>query len=206
MLLRSEHPIANRVIEQRAGELHRRYFLKFPPAALPIPVERIIEVMSPLLISWEPIASPRGGGIVLGEIRAEQRKLVLNDNAQPHFTEFPGSDNFTLAHELGHWILHVKEEPAEANLFTDLPGRPPIVVCTNAAEKPMRERQADRFASYVLMPADLVRAEAARREPREWPALYRFREFLGVSISALCYRLEELAILSIVDEKIVYHS
>jgi uncharacterized protein DUF955 len=206
MLLRPEHPIANRAIEQRASELHRRYFLKFPPAALPIPVERITEVLTPLLISWEPVASPQSGPIVLGEVRAEDHKLVLNDNAQPHFAEFPGSENFTLAHELAHWILHIKEEPAAADLFTDLPERPPILVCTNAAEKPLRERQADRFASYVLMPADLVRAEAARRQPREWPALYRFREFLGVSISALCIRLEELGVLSIVDEKIVYHS
>ena len=202
-MLRSEHPIANKVIEQRASELLRRYFARFPPPILPVPVERLAEEVCELQISWEPISADLSG-IVLGALRAHRRQLVLNDHAQRHFSEFPGSDSFTVAHEIGHWILHVREAPADRELFEDLESSA-IAVCTSGSDKPLRERQADRFASYLLMPADLVRTEVTRVAPRDWPALYRLREGLGVSISALCYRLDELGILTVTNGAIDYH-
>lgn len=194
MLLRPERFLSEPYLAARAAENLRRYFQRKPPARLPVPVEDLAEELFDLSISWERV-QPENGSLILGGVRPERRQLVLNDDARSYFSEFPGSENFTKAHEVGHWVLHVREPPASAQLF-DLPDAPTIV-CTSRDPKPPREVQADIFASLLLMPADLLLPECAKRDLSRWPNLYRLRDFLGVSISALRYRLEELNVLRV---------
>lgn len=61
--------------------------------------------------------------------------------------------NFTAAHELGHALLH-----EGLALHRDR-----SVESTHAQTRNRRERQADKFASYFLMPEKQVRNEFARR-------------------------------------------
>ena len=65
----------------------------------------------------------------------------------------PMRRRFTVAHEIGHFVLHA-------------PGATGVVFCrvTDAPEAPKQliEREANRFAAELLMPEDLVRSEAAR--------------------------------------------
>ena len=59
----------------------------------------------------------------------------------------PGSE-FALAHELGHHCLHRK-------VFNEMSSADEIM-CRDAGEKPIAERQADLFAAYLLMPKNQV--------------------------------------------------
>lgn len=61
----------------------------------------------------------------------------------PH-PDLPGRSNFTVAHEFGHYVLHRKQQEA--------------FQCSQSATLGITgariEREADRFASYLLMPID----------------------------------------------------
>lgn len=79
---------------------------------------------------------------------------------------------FTLAHELGHLVLHVS------------PG-------VN------RELTAHRFASAFLMPAEMIWSEVGRhRHSMCWEELFALKQIFGVSLQAFAYRCRDLGILS----------
>lgn len=77
-------------------------------------------------------------------------------------------------HELAHVLLHAADPE---------PGSPPL------------ERQAQRFAGALLMPASALSAEWPGGRI-DWYALLRMRQRWGVSIAALLYRAKELGLLS----------
>jgi Zn-dependent peptidase ImmA (M78 family)/transcriptional regulator with XRE-family HTH domain len=81
---------------------------------------------------------------------------------------------FDAAHELAHILLHAADpEPAE----------------------PSMERQAHRFASAFLVPAEALRAEwpAGRVD---WAKLLQLKERWGISVAALLYRGKDIGILT----------
>lgn len=192
--------LAKPYLEARAAQTLRRYFLARPPARLPVPIEDLAETLFDLYIAWEPVED-LDDQLTLGGVRPELKELILNDRACGFFEEFPGSENYTKAHEVAHWILHVREPPASVALFDELRA-PPAIVCTSREPKPQREVQADICAAFLLMPADLFLDECDQRDMSRWPTIYDFRNFLGVSISALCNRLQNLGVIRINDRKI----
>jgi len=194
-MLVPERFLSDAYIESRTASLLRRYFDRHP-RRLPIDVERIADDLLDLNISWESLPRTADGAITLGGYRPDRHQLVLNEFALSHFAEFPGSENFTKAHEIGHAVLHVREEPAASPLFGDIAAAPAIV-CISAERKPQREVQADIFASHLLMPGDLMRAECARRRLDHWPNLFDLARDLGVSVTALRIRLERLGLVAI---------
>lgn len=177
-----------------AAAVLRRYFNK-APWQLPVNIELLAEHLFDLVISWETLAD-KEGALTLGGVRPRTRQLVLNDLARDYFETNVGSENFTKAHEVAHMMLHVAEEPGIQPLFPEVLGPPPIV-CTSALKRPPREWQADRCAACLLMPEDLLRAECMTRELGAWRPMYELSRFLGVSISALCIRLQELRLVQI---------
>ena len=198
-MLKPEHFLTTSYIAGRAGAVLRRLFKESAPR-LPIQVDRVVEHLFDLVSSWEPITDAPGG-LTLGGLRPRSRQLVLNDHAREHFLHYPGSENFTIGHEVGHWCLHISDVPAHSPLFPEALG-PPQIVCTTAERKPPREIQADMFSSFLLMPEDLLQAECATRSLVNWPQLYDLARFLGVSITALSIRLQELSIVRIIDGEI----
>jgi Zn-dependent peptidase ImmA (M78 family) len=60
---------------------------------------------------------------------------------------------FTVAHEIGHWVLHAQTAASAVRFcrVTDVPEAP----------RDPREREANRFAAELLMPEDSIRAEVA---------------------------------------------
>jgi Zn-dependent peptidase ImmA (M78 family)/DNA-binding XRE family transcriptional regulator len=77
-------------------------------------------------------------------------------------------------HELAHILLHATDpEPAS----------------------PALERQAQRFASALMVPSDALRDEWPGRRI-DWNQLQRLRARWGISIAALLYRAKELEIVS----------
>ena len=78
------------------------------------------------------------------------------------------------AHELGHMLMHAHDpEPAE----------------------PALERQAQRFAGALLLPADALRAEWPGKR-LDWNHLAQMKTRWGLSMAAILYRARELALLS----------
>lgn len=67
---------------------------------------------------------------------------------KPH-ENLPGRTNFTIAHEFGHYVLHRKLQQSFRCSQNDTLG---------AAGRDL-ERQADQFASFLLMPIDDFRAQ-----------------------------------------------
>ena len=79
---------------------------------------------------------------------------------------------FDAAHELGHLVMHKHGAPL---------GRE-------------AERDANRFASAFLMPEGSVRANAPRFPT--YQAMVRLKKKWTISVSALCYRLHDLGLIS----------
>ncbi|MBX9583511.1 MAG: ImmA/IrrE family metallo-endopeptidase, partial [Gemmataceae bacterium] len=105
-----------------------------------------------------------------------------------------GRQRFSAAHELGHFVLHRDEMGGRAT-FADTPE----AVELTDDESDRHEREANRFAAELLMPADACRAREAefrkayRVCPRTALAHYLAAEFL-VSRQAMDYRLEKLGL------------
>lgn len=64
----------------------------------------------------------------------------------------PGRKNFTVAHELGHYVLH-------RNAAERFECSQEVVLCDDAGTYQEREYEANRFASYLLMPIDDFRKQ-----------------------------------------------
>jgi Zn-dependent peptidase ImmA (M78 family) len=74
----------------------------------------------------------------------DEKKIMVNAATESH----EGRYSFTLAHEVGHHVLHKAIFEAANN---------DTMVCREDANKPIEERQADHFAGALLMPEDRMR-------------------------------------------------
>lgn len=193
-------------IEAASAELLRRHTAHFGRSAFPVPIEAIAEQTLDLTISWEPIGND--DPLVLGALRVIDRTIVLNDLARGYFGEFPGSEAFTLAHEIAHWALHVDDGLiGQVGLGLVDADRPPLCVHLDGRRLPPREWQANAYAASLLLPRELVaRALSAAERFRRWPSLFRLAEHMGVSITALTIRLDELGLLYVGPDKQLYPS
>ena len=102
---------------------------------------------------------------------------------------------FTAGHELGHFILH-RELMGGKVSFGDSPA---TVVEVEDESALAMERQANRFAAEILMPAEVcrARAEAFRRTYRvcpRTPFAYHLAAEMLVSPEAMRYRLRDLGV------------
>jgi len=104
----------------------------------------------------------------------------------------PGRRRFTIAHEVGHLLLHV---PAASEAFYDRPADIREVddgaVGAAVPELRRREREANVFARELLMPETLLN-EQARATGFNLPAL---AERFEVSVPAMRLRLRLLKLL-----------
>lgn len=122
----------------------------------PIPVDAILESHLELDFSIENLSALLKRTDVLGATWVKNRKISIDQSLDPTqrpFTE--GRFRFTVAHEIGHWLLH-KNQLEEANSgFFETDTKPAIVCRTQSAKEPI-EWQADSFAGFLLMPKTMV--------------------------------------------------
>lgn len=114
---------------------------------------------------------------ISGYIKPEIRKIFVNERDPENRRKF------TVAHELGHWILHrdkLESEPEKYAVLYRIPlGRP--------QEDPV-EQEANCFAANLLVPDEML---AARREGKSNEELaVEFK----VSRDVIGYRLERLSV------------
>jgi Zn-dependent peptidase ImmA (M78 family) len=116
---------------------------KLPSIPLPIPVEQWVE--GPLAITFAiSDLTPYGEG-VLGVSRPKAREIMISQTLVAQEARF----RFTVAHELGHVVLHSKL----SGEFREGAG--------GAAADQRTESEADRFAAAFLMPLPCFAAEYA---------------------------------------------
>ena len=101
----------------------------------------------------------------------------------------PVQQGFTVAHELGHYLLHPEVEEfadGEANLYRQVVLGDPDGVTRSAHS---REVQANMFAAALLMPEEKVRAVW-----RAVKSVEKLARIFDVSPTAMWYRIDQLGL------------
>jgi len=169
-----------------------------------IDIDAIIEFEYGLEIVWDNIDSFDEDGIVLAAIFPKHKRICMNETQKARFNENMGTMNFSKAHELGHWVLHVTDQQEYKWLtFDELD----TFYCRSFSKNQSIERQADMFAASILMPKHIICgaiAELKKRGYVNFVDLYKLKDIFEVSISALKARANELNLLYITDKQIYF--
>lgn len=172
----------------------------------PVPIEEIVEFHFDLHIGWEPIDHLDRDGEVMAAILPTEKRIILNETYRDLFEKKIGTYHFTLAHELGHWVLHAAGAPHLLRSRDGGCGKAVPVpsaatyYCRSPFRKPVEEVQADLFAGCLLMPRPMVEravGQLTRMGLVQLSQLYRLADCFRVSISALSVRLTQLQLLNI---------
>lgn len=126
-------------------------------------------IKEPAPISW----GSSEGALVSNPDNPNEWGIFFNGKARPERLRF------TIAHELGHFILHRAIQPT---FHCDSES-----VYTGIDTLKQREREADDFAANLLMPGDLLRERIAGRKV-DFHLLGELAKEFGVSLEAMCIR------------------
>ena len=145
----------NSNIEKEAISLLDSYAnFKKKQIVAPIPVFEIIEFLG-YDIDFRKDGIYKDNNI-LGGLRIADKIVEINEN----ISDNEGRMHFTAAHETGHIILHVPLYKKQKGIKEPVINEE-IDMCRSDAgfdadKKDMAEFQADKFASYLLMPSSMV--------------------------------------------------
>ncbi|MDP9476377.1 MAG: ImmA/IrrE family metallo-endopeptidase [Actinomycetota bacterium] len=179
-------------LERRARELLNIYRRKSrTPLRLPIQADLVAESVG-LDILWDPIPE-EPDRTIFAEIQPDQRLIVVNDRRREVLEGTFGLYNTTVAHELGHWWLHVDHDALD---HEELPGyvlstAPPRQV--DGRDK-RDERNAGEFMGHLLMPRATMLWRSKGLDLLCWQDFYRLRDAFGVTTTAMKIRLEQLGL------------
>jgi hypothetical protein len=158
----------------------------------PVPIERIVESVLDLAISWEEILGPDAERI-LGFLDVADRRVVINEGFRERYDRAPGSFLFTLAHEAGHFELHVDHGGYQQVSLLLTPEEEPTL-CRDGSYDP-REVQANRFAAFLLLPEELLRPATVGHDCRLAGVIRELAAKFAVSNTTMRIRLERLGII-----------
>lgn len=172
-----------------------------------IDIDYLIEFEYDLNIEWKDIDYLSDeDNEVLAAIHPKSKMILMNETKKNLFEEKIGTMNFSKAHELGHWVLHVtEEENYEQLIFTDNDR----FYCRARFKNNPIEIQANMFAASLLMPKTLIQDYINNLKSYKrvsFGDLYHLKDKLEVSISALVRRITDLELLHITADGIIYHS
>jgi len=162
-----------------------KYNLTFP-----LDSSRVAEFLG-LDVVWDSIPSDEEGQIA-ARILPLERLIEINDEIPQLQSGFGES---TIAHEIGHWVLHI--DIAAADRLSRLHAKGVRIatgplLCRSASHLEGMEWQAQYFASCLLMPQFALHSRCEGRDLTRWPTLYAIAQEFGVTISNLVHRLKDL--------------
>jgi Zn-dependent peptidase ImmA (M78 family) len=157
---------------QKAKEAARRILEENFITQPPIPVEELVQYEGLGLI-----LSRFDDGEIAGVINLETKYLLVNSN------DSSTRQRFTIAHELGHWILH--RELMQANKDIAVLYRKPL----GGADSDPLEQEANFFAANLLVPEEMLK-EALKEDLGDDSLANRF----NVSRSVIGYRRKLLGV------------
>ncbi|MFB2894737.1 ImmA/IrrE family metallo-endopeptidase [Aerosakkonemataceae cyanobacterium BLCC-F50] len=204
-IIKPYRPIPEREIERQANDILRRmqktpkYIPKWP-----LDATRVAEFLG-LDVVWDRIP-PDPQGKIAARILPLERLIEINED----ILELPkGFEESTVAHELGHWVFHIDQKAAgifqeRLKQGIDIDVQPFLCRAVSGQLQKM-ERQAQLFASYLLMPQYILEEMQIGKDLTKWPHLYAMAKDIGVTISNLKNRLKQLDWIIIPpDSKIIY--
>ncbi len=155
--------------EKAALEILQENFI----TSYPIPVEELIEFHGLGLI-----LSDFSNGEISGVIDLKKKYLYINS------MDSPQRRRFTIAHELGHWILHQTELSANQELAVLY--RRPI----GREGEDRLEQEANCFAANLLVPEEFLRdvIQSKKNESAGSPLNAYLAKIFNVSESVIGYR------------------
>jgi hypothetical protein len=119
-----------------------------------------------LAVEDDAVLPDEGGDMVLGKTTMRPGKIQINRALR--MGGDPGRFRFTLAHEIGHWVLHRAQVLAAADapsLFgaTIVPTLTTLNRTMNGPKPPPEEVQANRFAAALLIDRRALQREVQAR-------------------------------------------
>ncbi|WP_413467146.1 ImmA/IrrE family metallo-endopeptidase [Pleurocapsa sp. FMAR1] len=162
---------------------------------LPVDASIIAEFLD-LDLVWDQIADDEQGTIAARILPLE--KLIEINEDLPQLKG--GFGESTIAHEIGHWVLHIDTEKIDSysrlkQKGVDVKVKP--FICRNGDSLARIEWQAQYFAGCLLMPQHILTELKQSKDLTKWQHLYRMAEQLGVTISNLTTRLQDLGWISL---------
>lgn len=134
-----------------------------------------------------------GNEIVAAMLCPIEHKIVINEN---NSNSRKGFEESSIAHEMGHWLLHVNRK--EAAKYREIQNKglatskfPPLHRIYGSKNIKQIEWQAQYFAGCLLMPRFKLEEVKKGRDLTKWKHLYAIADELGVTISNLTYRLQQ---------------
>lgn len=181
--------IAEADLEELANDLLARYEREIEPLLRPpVPIEQIADFLLELNIEWLDMPDTEAEP-VLAYLWPASQTIRLNERRLTYFAQYPGLYEYTLAHEIGHYQLHLLADEGQSDQI--------YLYRHKQISKDRREWQAERFASYLLLPEFLLLPALENVDIQHWPDLYALRDQFQVSITALRIRLEKMGYLHI---------
>jgi Zn-dependent peptidase ImmA (M78 family) len=172
-------------IERRARQLLKEAGIEKPP----IDVRALARFLKATL---RPVSADED---ISGAIVREGSRITIGVNAAHH----PNRKRFTIAHELGHLVLHDAAVQVD-HRFTQVVSRDEIQLAalrsriSSEAVDP-REIEANRFAAALLMPVDFLEASLeAHKLPLRDKDIARLATEYSVSVKAMTFRLVNLGV------------
>ncbi len=181
-------------IEARALDIWLKMAESGDRVELPVDASVIAEFLD-LDIVWDAIPEDEEGAIA-ARILPLEKLIEINENIPQLRGGFGES---TIAHEIGHWILHIDTKKVESYIRlkrkgVDVRVQPFLCRSSNLAKI---EWQAQYFAGCLLMPQHILTELQQNKDLTKWQHLYKMAEELGVTISNLTTRLQDLGWISL---------
>lgn len=160
------------------------------PLKWPLDSTTVAEFLG-LDIVWDTIPDDEQGQIA-ARILPLEKLIEINENIPQLQGGFGES---TIAHEIGHWVLHIDVEEVERQIRLQTKGVNLSIeplLCRTANDLDGIEWQAQYFAGCLLMPQYILTKITEGKELNKWQHLYQIAAELGVTISNLIHRLQDL--------------
>jgi len=159
---------------------------------IPVPVDVVANHLK--LTLQESIMREKISGLLVVE---NKRGAVSYNAAHAQVRQ-----RFTIAHEIGHYILHVLPKPTLSRLFIDrYVAYRSHEETSNGDTNEREEIEANVFGAALLMPAELVREEIRRKgfDLDDEEDIDALAKRFSVSPSAMSYRLVNLGLVRYPD-------
>lgn len=170
--------LPTRAIEDRAAKVLQ----KAEALRAPVPVDLVAHRLG-LVVEATTLGDDVSGVLV---VRDGKGTIGVNQ------THPSVRQRFTIAHEIGHYVLHRER----SSLFIDKSYTAVYRDTRSSKGDDRPEIQANQFAAALLMPRELVLAEVEKHgfDLGDEAALERLAEKFQVSLQAMTYRLSNLGI------------